>query len=250
MRVTVLGSSAAWPIPRLGCGCEQCTSDDPRDSRLRSSLLVDGRVLVDAGPDAYHQLRRAAAVPEAIVLTHGHADHVLGLHDLAKPRRLPLYASAEAQRAARALLGRIDARLLTLAPGVSVELGAGIVMQAFDVEHGGERTFGLRLRGPRGETLVYAPDLASAPASKLARDADLLLLDGSSRSRPLRGHLAMSEGVEVARRLRARRTLFTHIGHRTGTQAELEAWLPQGIGVAWDGQELDVEPGPPRGRGR
>ena len=57
LKALVLGSSAAWPIPRLGCDCDQCTSSDPRDQRLRSSLLVDGRILVDAGPDAYEQLR-------------------------------------------------------------------------------------------------------------------------------------------------------------------------------------------------
>src|SRR5947209_8260297 len=56
----------AWPIPRLGCDCPQCTSPDPRDARLRSSLLLDGRILVDAGPDAYEQLRRAGTVPEEV----------------------------------------------------------------------------------------------------------------------------------------------------------------------------------------
>ncbi len=250
MHVTVLGSSAAWPIPRLGCGCAQCTSADPRDRRLRPSLLVEGRVLVDAGPDVYHQLRRAGAVPQSVVLTHGHADHVLGLFDLAKLGRLPLHASAEAQRAARTLLGRIDLRPLTLAPGVSVELGDGLVLQAFDVEHGGERTFALRLRGGGGETLVYAPDMGALPASRLARDADLLLLDGSTRERTVRGHLSMAAGIEAARALRARRTLFTHVGHRTGTHAELEEWLPDGFGVAHDGLEIDLRPAPPRPRRR
>ena len=84
MIVDFLGTAAAWPIPRLGCSCPQCSSDDPRDARLRSSILVERRVLVDAGPDAYAQLRRAGVVPEAVVLTHGHHDHVLGLHELAK----------------------------------------------------------------------------------------------------------------------------------------------------------------------
>jgi phosphoribosyl 1,2-cyclic phosphate phosphodiesterase len=91
--IEVLGTSAGWPIPRLGCDCPQCTSDDPRDRRLRSSLLLDRRILVDAGPDAYAQLMRAGAVPEQVVLTHDHHDHVLGLHVLSKLRRIPLHCT-------------------------------------------------------------------------------------------------------------------------------------------------------------
>jgi phosphoribosyl 1,2-cyclic phosphate phosphodiesterase len=250
VKITVLGTSAAWPIPRLGCDCEQCTSDDPRDRRLRPALLVEGRVLIDAGPDVYHQLRRAGAVPEDVVLTHAHADHVLGMHDLTKLGRLPLHASRETLSALRGLFPRIDLRPLALAPGATLDLGDGLVLQAFDVEHGGDRTYGLRLRGGAGETLVYVPDAGAPPSSRLARDADLLLLDGATRERAMRGHLSMAAGVEAARRLRARRTLFTHIGHRTGTHAELERWLPEGFGVAYDGEEIALEPAPPARRGR
>src|ERR1700753_1776224 len=111
MLVEFLGTAAAWPIPRVGCSCPMCTSDDPRDARLRSSILVENRIMVDAGPDAYAQLRRAGVVPEAIVLTHIHHDHILGLHELAKLRRLPLYMAKTQERLLRKIFPRLDFRI-------------------------------------------------------------------------------------------------------------------------------------------
>jgi phosphoribosyl 1,2-cyclic phosphate phosphodiesterase len=239
--IEVLGSSAGWPIPRLGCDCPQCTSPDPRDRRLRSSLLIDRRVLVDAGPDAYAQLMRTGAVPEQVVLTHDHHDHMLGLHVLAKLGRIPLHCTKECEQGVRVIFPRLDFRVMHLTPGVPAELGEGLRVQAFDVDHSQKtRTMGLRFTDAGGRTLAYMPDLAEPPGSKLARGADVALLDGSSRDRPVRGHVPMSESVAAAGKLKAGRMLFTHIGHRTGTHAELEAWLPDGVGVAYDG--LVIEP--------
>jgi phosphoribosyl 1,2-cyclic phosphate phosphodiesterase len=239
--IEVLGSSAGWPIPRLGCDCPQCTSDDPRDRRLRSSLLIDRRILVDAGPDAYAQLMRTGAVPEQVVLTHDHHDHVLGLHVLAKLGRIPLHCTRECERGVRMLFPRLDFRVMHLTPGVAAELGEDLRVQAFDVEHSSNtRTMGLRLTDADGRSLAYMPDLGELPNSKLARGADVTLLDGSSRTRPVRGHVPMSELAAALPKLKAGRPLFTHIGHRTGTHAELEAWMPDGAGVAYDGLVIDL----------
>jgi len=236
----VLGSGAAWPIPRLGCDCAQCTSPDPRDRRLRSALLVDGRILVDAGPDAYQQLLRADVVPEAVLLTHHHHDHMLGLHVLSKAGRLPLHMTKEAERGVRSVFPRIDFRVMHLTPGVPLELGNGLVAQAFDVSHSDTtRTMAFRFTTGEGGSLVYAPDLGAPPDSKLARGADVLVVDGSSRERAVKGHMPMTETLALLPRLRAGRTLFTHIGHRIGTHAELEEWLGDRAGAAYDELEID-----------
>ena len=117
----------------------------------------------------------------------------------------------------------------------------GMRVQAFDVEHSSAtRTMGLRVTDAGGHSLAYMPDLGALPGSKLARDADVAFVDGSTRSRPVRGHVAMEEIVAAAKRLRARRLLFTHIGHRTGTHAELSEWLPAGADVAYDGLRLEL----------
>ena len=176
----MLGSSAAWPIPRLGCDCEQCTSSDPRDRRLRSSLLVDGRILVDAGPDAYQQLLGAGVVPEAILLTHHHHDHMLGLHVLSKAGRLPLHMTKEAERGVRTIFPRLDFRVMHLTPGVHLELGNGLVAQAFDVAHSKQhahgrvpvhhrrgRQPGLRTRHGRAARLEAGPKRRRAGAGRL-----------------------------------------------------------------------------------
>jgi phosphoribosyl 1,2-cyclic phosphate phosphodiesterase len=237
----VLGSGSAWPIPRLGCDCRQCRSTDGRDSRTRPSILIDGTTLIDAGPDVYGQLRAAGTVPETVLLTHAHHDHALGLHELAKLRRLPLHCTREAEGELRRLFPRLDFHVFQLTPGVPIELSGGGTAAAFDVEHDDRfRTVGFRLTTPQGRAVAYIPDTRSQPASKLARGADLLLIDGTTREQAMSGHLSMAEGIEVARRLRADRTLFTHIGHRAGLHAELEEWLPDGFGVAHDGMVVDV----------
>ena len=237
----MLGSGPAWPMPRLGCDCPQCTSADPRDARLRPSVLLEGRVLVDAGPDAYAQLRTAGAVPEAVLLTHAHHDHSLGLHELSKLRRLPLHCTREAEADLRRVFPRLDFHVFHLTPGVRIELGEGLVAQPFDVEHDPKmRTMGFRFTDGEARTFVYVPDTSTPPGSKLARNADLLLIDGTTRETPMTGHMPMVQGIEAARRLKAARTLFTHIGHRAGLHADIEQWLPDGFGVAHDGQELTL----------
>ena len=237
----MLGSGSAWPIPRLGCECEQCSSDDPRDRRLRPSLLLEGRVLVDAGPDVYHQLQAAGGVvPEAVLMTHAHHDHALGIHDMAKLGRPWLHCTKEAESEVRRIFPQLNLRVLHLTPGVRVDLGDGLEAQAFDVQHDPRfRTMAFRI-SMGGRSLVYAPDMGAAPDSKLARGADLLVMDGTTYEGALSGHLSMVEGVDIARRLRAGRTLFTHVGHRAGRHADIEAKLPDRFSIAYDGLELEV----------
>jgi phosphoribosyl 1,2-cyclic phosphate phosphodiesterase len=99
---------------------------------------------------------------------------------------------------------------------------------------------GLRFTDGAGRTLAYMPDLGALPGSKLARDADLAIVDGSTRTRPVHGHVPMAEIAAAGKRLRAGRLLFTHIGHRTGTHAELSEWLPAGADVAYDGLRIEL----------
>jgi ribonuclease BN (tRNA processing enzyme) len=166
---------------------------------------------------------------------------MLGLHVLSKLGRIPLHCTKECEKGVRVIFPRLDFRVMHLTPGVPAELGEGLRVQAFDVEHSSAtRTMGLRFTDAGGHSLAYMPDLGALPGSKLARNADIAFVDGSTRSRPVRGHLAMEQIVAAAKRLQAGRLLFTHIGHRTGTHAELSEWLPAGADVAYDGLRIEL----------
>lgn len=183
---------------------------------------------------------RAGVVPEEVLLTHHHHDHMLGLHVLSKAGRLPLHMTKETERGVRAIFPRIDFRVMHLTPGVRVELGNGLVAQPFDVEHSSNtRTVAFRFTSPEGGSLVYAPDLSDAPQSKLAKGAAVLMLDGSVRGVKRGGHMPIEQGLEAAGALKAERAIFTHIGHRVGTHEELEGWLDGRAEVAFDGLEID-----------
>ena len=141
----------------------------------------------------------------------------------------------------RVIFPRLDFRVMHLTPGVPAELGEGLRVQAFDVDHSTKtRTMGLRFTDAAGRSLAYLPDVAALPSSKLARGADLTLFDGSTRERPVRGHVPISETLAAAKKLRMARVLFTHIGHRTGTHAELSEWMPAGAEVAYDGMMISL----------
>ncbi|HUZ83993.1 MAG TPA: MBL fold metallo-hydrolase, partial [Gaiellales bacterium] len=186
-------------------------------------------------------LRRAGAVPELVLLTHHHHDHVLGLHDLAKLRRIPLWCTKECEKGVRMIYPRLDFRVSHLTPGVRIDLGGGLTAQAFDVSHSSStRTVGFRITDERGGALVYIPDVGVPPDSKLARNADLLMLDGSTRERLQHGHMPMPEGIQAAAKLRAKRLLFTHVGHRTAPHAVLEQELGDAAGVAHDGLRVEL----------
>ena len=181
-------------------------------------------------------------MPDQVLLTHHHHDHVLGLHALAKlgPHPAALHEGVRAGRAGDLPAARLprDAGDAGRARSSSAH---GLRAQAFDVDHSGNtRTVAYRFTGPGGESLVYAPDLAGPPGSKLAKGPDLLMLGAATRDRTVKDHMPMTEGIECARKLKPGRTLFTHVGHRIGTHAELEAWVPEGFGIAYDGLEIEL----------
>jgi phosphoribosyl 1,2-cyclic phosphate phosphodiesterase len=276
MKITFLGTGSAWPIPRIGCECPQCASargGDARDVRTRSAALLEARpggplVLVDAGPDIYRQLaplgRAGVARIEALVLTHVHPDHFLGLVDLAAalPRAIPLYhlednlpaiagsfgyllphgGAAPARPAGgerRTAPEMFRPRAIRFGEPFSV---AGAELVAFDTHHFEEFSTAGLVASAGGRRLAYAPDFrrTEAPLEGL----DLLALDASMVERSTFGHLSVREGIALARRVAPRMTLFTHVGHVKLPHATLEARVRSEGGadfaVACDGLEVEL----------
>ncbi|MBN1177748.1 MAG: MBL fold metallo-hydrolase [Anaerolineae bacterium] len=273
--IRFLGTSAARAIPRWGCDCPQCTAalTDPRARRSRSAILINDTVLVDAGPDIYAQLY---AVPyeilahiDHIIITHPHADHYLGLDDLASLRRLselpvlPIYAMDDGweriEEAFRYLIAaevsQYDRRPFARRPvqvGQTLALPHGLSITFLDTHHTRPFTTAGLLIERGGKRVFYAPDFEEVDDDSVA-GADLLILDGAFFSRdqmhqryqPIleegQGrHRPILESMEWATRVGAQRVLFTHIGHLGLAPDSLRALLYPGCDLACDGMVVTL----------
>jgi phosphoribosyl 1,2-cyclic phosphate phosphodiesterase len=253
LKITVLGSGTSMGVPTIGCDCKVCCSSDPRDARLRPSVLIsyEGRnVLVDTTPDFRTQAIRARIHHlDAIVFTHAHADHILGLDDV-RPfnfrRRggLPIYAAPDTleiiQRCFRYIFDsgkkesnvpRIEVNIISGAP---FDL-FGAVFEPIPLLHGRATIYGFRV----GKA-AYLTDHSGIPEASMERllGLDVLFLD-ALRYTPHPTHSTVEQSVATAARLGARRTYLTHICHDL-MHERAERLLPPQVRLAYDGLELET----------
>jgi phosphoribosyl 1,2-cyclic phosphate phosphodiesterase len=257
MEIVFLGTGTSQGVPMIACDCAVCTSTDPRDKRTRCSIhvLMDGlRVQIDAGPDFRAQcLRENIRWVDCLILTHGHADHVLGMDDLRRfcdllgGNALPVYTTEEGIARVRGIYpytlnGRPMAHgyaafdLRKMPARLELEQGR---IEAAPLPHGAIQTLGLVFtERSSGRKFVYYTDCKSVPreAVELARGAAVVVLDGL-RPEPHASHMAIGEAVEVAKEIGAPRTLLTHLTHLTGHE-ELRRSLPAGVEPAHDGLRI------------
>ena len=253
LRLTVLGSGTSMGVPTLACHCDVCTSNDPHDRRTRPSVLLSyhGRnVVIDTTPDFRSQALRAGLEHlDAILYTHAHADHILGLDDirpfnLKQNSAIPIFASEDTL----AILRRTFAYIFAPAPLESslpqVELNAidgafelfGAQIIPFPARHGSVTVYGFRIG-----SLAYLTDFNTVPqASKdLLRGLDHLILD-ALRYTPHPMHSTVEQSLALVRELAPRHAWFTHICHDLG-QAATNAQLPQNVRLAYDGLVFEVD---------
>lgn len=255
MRVTFLGTGTSHGVPSIGCECATCASTDPRDNRLRPSVYLQAdhaAVLVDAGPDLRQQaLRERIRRVDAIVFTHGHADHILGVDDVRRFNALmkgamPCYGDETTLDDIRRTFGYVFAPdapkgggipMLELRPIAGPFSVGDLRFQPVPIMHGRKPIFGFRVGG-----FAYLTDCNALadPAWPLLDGLDVLVLD-ALRERPHPTHFSLAEAVETARRIGARRTYFTHMCHDLSHDAT-NARLPEGMQLAYDGLVLDDLP--------
>jgi phosphoribosyl 1,2-cyclic phosphate phosphodiesterase len=254
--LTVLGSGTSMGVPTIGCTCSVCKSKDPHDYRTRPSIMIewDGhRVLIDTTPDFREQaIREGIDRLDAVLYTHGHADHILGLDDLRPlsfPRvtgggKLPLYANAHTAKVLRSVFKYVFDNNYKYGGIAQVELNEidapveilGKKFAPVTVIHGDAEIFGYRFG-----SAAYLTDFSAIPEESFAelQDLDILFLD-ALRHTPHPTHSTVANSLTIVERLRPRRTFFTHISHDLGHE-KTNAELPANVRLSHDGLRLQFE---------
>jgi phosphoribosyl 1,2-cyclic phosphate phosphodiesterase len=238
----------------IGCRCAVCRSPDPRDARLRPSVLVrlagGTALLVDTSTDLRLQaLTYGVDRVDAVLCTHPHADHVFGLDEVRRfnalqKQPMPLYADARTLGELRRIFDYAFAAVPAAGGGVPrlaphevtgpFELGGATVVPV-PIRHGRQTILGYRIG-----RFAYLTDCSGIPETSagLLGDLDVLVL-GALRDRPHPTHFSLAEAIEAAARIGAHRTFFTHMCHDLG-HASTMARLPAGCALAYDGLVLEV----------
>ena len=257
LQVTLLGTGTSTGVPVIGCACRVCRSADPRDARTRTSCYIEAdgvHLVIDTGPDFRRQaLREHIRRVDAVLFTHHHFDHIVGLDDL-RPfffdnrTPIPCYARPNTAAVLREMFRYIfrDGSY----PGVAnlaLHEVEGLfqvesryttdvtAIEPIDVFHGD-----LPLYGYRVGRFAYLTDTSRIPEASFSRlqDLDVLVLD-ALRHEPHRTHFTIKEAVAVAQRIGARQTYFVHMTHSV-LHAEEDVRLPEGIALGYDGLRFEV----------
>jgi phosphoribosyl 1,2-cyclic phosphate phosphodiesterase len=249
LKITLLGTGTSTGVPMVACDCTVCRSDDPRDKRLRVSVLIeheDKNIVIDTSADFREQmLRNNVRHLEAVIYTHHHYDHIAGFDDL---RAFQFLRKKAPTCYADAATADNIKRVFNYAFGAAMQKGGGlpevpveiIGTVRFDVLglnvipipllHGKMPILGFRIG-----SFAYLTDCSKIPSTsmKLLRDLDVLVLDGL-RHKPHPTHLSIEESVKIADKLGARMTYLTHMNHDI-LHARDEKHLPSNVRFGYDG---------------
>ena len=257
MKVLFLGSGTSTGVPVIGCQCDVCRSDDPRNKRLRSSVLVQSagtRLLVDSCPDLRQQaLRHNLTAIDAVIYTHEHLDHTTGFDDMRafcwrRDDRLPLYAGTSCLAHLRRMFAWAFSEQNTykgyIRPQAHDHAGepftvGDIEVTPVPVEHASVETYGYVFRCG-GASFGYVPDIKVLPESSrpLLQGLDALAMDGLT-TREHHTHISVAENVELMQQLAPRRGFLTHCGHAVDYEATARS-LPDFMAPAYDGLEIEL----------
>lgn len=257
MEVVFLGTGTSQGVPMIACDCAVCQSPDPRNKRTRASIhvVMDGlHVQVDAATEFRLQcLAQNIRKLDFFILTHGHADHVVGMDDLRRfcdligGEALTVYSTEEGRARVKNIFpyaiadrpisrGYAAFKLVDMPRRMNLPQGS---IDSIVLPHGNVDTLGLVFtERSTGKKFVYYTDCKRVPeeAIALARGADAVVLDGL-RPLPHPSHMSIDEAVVVAAQIGAPRTWLTHLTHLSD-HAETEAALPPSVRLAYDGLRI------------
>lgn len=254
LRLTFLGTGTSQGVPMVACPCRVCRSDNPRDKRLRSSVMIESertRIIIDAGPDfRYQMLREGIASIDAILLTHEHKDHTGGIDDVRafnyfQSRPVDIFATERVGRVVRKDFdyafseirypGVPEINLHTIIPGSPFRVGELDVVPVSGLH------YRLPVTGFRIGRMAYLTDFNRIEDSEIEKlhGLEVLVLNALRREKHL-SHFNVEQAVEVARRVGATQTWFTHMSHQIGLYTEIHDELPAGIQYAYDGLKIEI----------
>ena len=253
MKVTILGTGTSQGIPVIGCGCEACRSEDPRDNRLRSGILVQSNgknILVDTGPDLRQQILKVGIKHiNGIIYTHEHNDHMIGLDDI-RPFNfiqridIPFYGLQRVLDdiqhrfayvfAENPYPGAPKATLHTIKSGKSIQID-NLDIMPIEVMHGT-----LPILGYRFDDFAFITDASaiSQESKELLKGTKVLVLS-ALRRKPHHSHFTLYQAIDLIDELKIEKAYLTHISHMMGPTKEWEKELPSHIFPAFDGLELN-----------
>lgn len=257
MKVTILGCGTSTGVPVPGCGCQVCNSQDPKNIRLRASILLQTsrgkNIIIDTSPDFRQQcLTHKLKHIDAVLYTHAHADHILGLDDLrsynfCQRSPIPCYATATSWDGIKKTFlyvfepdpeykggGLPQIEQHTFETFQELEICSETV-STFQLMHGDLEVIGFRF----GD-FAYATDCNHIPEKSLKalEGVKILILDGL-RFEPHATHFTIEQALEVAKNLGIRRTILTHYTHSIDYNVVNPTLLERGAELAFDGMEIE-----------
>lgn len=253
MTVTFLGTGTSQGVPIICCECAVCKSNDPKDNRLRSSILIESettKVIIDAGPDFRQQLlRKNLKSLDAVVFTHEHKDHIAGLDEVKafnyfNNMKMPVYATERVQTALKREFAyifseekypgipEIDLHTITDEP-ICIN---DIKLLPIDVIH-----YKMPVKGYRIRNFTYITDanyISETEIEKI-RGSEIIVIN-ALRKEPHLSHFTFSEAINLMQELKPKKAFFTHISHQLGLHQDVSLELPDFIELAYDGLHIEI----------
>lgn len=251
MKITFLGTGTSQGVPLISCSCNICKSTDPKDKRLRSSILIEDKgkaVIIDTGPDFRQQMLRADVRNlDAVVFTHEHKDHTAGFDDIrafnyVNKKKMEVYASARVQEAIRREFAYIfsDFKYPGI-PEINLHLLEnkltaieGIDFLPIEVMHYKLPVFGFRIKD---FTYITDANYISDTEKEKIKGTKILVLNALRRE-PHISHYTLKQAIELVKEINPERAYFTHISHQLGLHEDVQKELPPNIELAYDGLKI------------
>lgn len=254
LKVTFLGTGTSQGIPVIGCTHPVCLSSDPRDKRLRVSILVeweDFALVIDCGPDFRQQmLRENVSRVDAILFTHEHADHTAGLDDIRPYNfmqgKMPFYAHPRVLDSLRERFGYIFAteNRYPGAPSVAefpITKNTPFILGGKEIIPVEAYHDTLPVLGFRIDDFTYLTDMKTIAEEEMAKIyGTKILVVNALREEPHYSHLTLSEALDFSKKINPQKTYFTHISHVMGFHADVEKRLPKNVHIAYDSLTLTL----------